>query len=139
MLDCFVRSASQSSPSHKHQKDSTSVKIGTSQLVNLHRRRTKRFGTVPLFLRSDDLAFNLYRHVPLNILTVDSNGKTSVDRKAVLNSREMTYKLGNGVKLWKLNAGATGFCTSLTFSITPLSLIRCRPCIICTRVSFKAR
>jgi len=56
---------------------------------------------------------SLCRQVPLNVLTTGADGKPVVD-KALLKTRETTYKLDVS-KLWKINAGTTGVCTSLLF------------------------
>ena len=56
---------------------------------------------VPLIFR--------YRHIPLNILSVDSAGKTVVNKAAVLKERENTFKLDTS-KPFKLNAGTAGAC-----------------------------
>ncbi|GJJ09825.1 hypothetical protein Clacol_004049 [Clathrus columnatus] len=46
--------------------------------------------------------------IPLNILTVNPNGEASVDRQALLPTRETVYQL-DIKQLWMLNQGATGF------------------------------
>ncbi|KIJ42373.1 hypothetical protein M422DRAFT_75548 [Sphaerobolus stellatus SS14] len=46
--------------------------------------------------------------IPLTILSTDTDGKTTIDNKAILKTREMTYKLDVN-KPWKINAGNTGF------------------------------
>ncbi|KAJ3763765.1 leucyl aminopeptidase [Lentinula raphanica] len=46
-------------------------------------------------------------NIPLSILKVDANGKSVVDRTAVLDAREKTFKLDTS-KIYKLNAGTNG-------------------------------
>lgn len=52
---------------------------------------------------------DFHRTVPLSLLSVDGNGKASVDNSAVLDSREKTLAIDPG-KLFKLNAGTSGVC-----------------------------
>ncbi|KAL0947133.1 hypothetical protein HGRIS_013264 [Hohenbuehelia grisea] len=46
-------------------------------------------------------------NIPLRILTVDENGKSSIDNSALLENREQTFKVDTSKPL-KLNAGTTG-------------------------------
>ncbi|KAF8325549.1 uncharacterized protein EI90DRAFT_2931912 [Cantharellus anzutake] len=46
-------------------------------------------------------------YIPLTLLSTDPSGKTSIDRKVVLNERETTIVLDT-TKPWKLNAGTVG-------------------------------
>jgi aminopeptidase 2 len=52
-----------------------------------------------------------HRSIPLNILSVDSAGKPTVDRTAVLSEREKFFPIDTS-KPFKLNAGTNGFCGS---------------------------
>lgn len=57
------------------------------------------------------------RYIPLSVLSTDASGKTSVDRTAVLQEREITLDI-DIKKPWKLNAGTSGVCTySINLSI----------------------
>jgi aminopeptidase 2 len=47
--------------------------------------------------------------VPLNVLSVDGNGKVSVDKSVVLDTREKTLVIDPS-KPFKLNAGTSGVC-----------------------------
>lgn len=49
------------------------------------------------------------RTIPLAILSVDGNGKTSIDKSAVLDSREKHYPV-DASRPFKLNAGTSGVC-----------------------------
>ena len=53
----------------------------------------------------------IFRNVPLNILTVDTQGKPHFDNSALLDSREKDFPL-DPTKPFKLNAGVYGVCTS---------------------------
>lgn len=48
-------------------------------------------------------------NIPLSILSVDANGKSTVDKTAVLDTREKTFTLDTS-KPYKLNAGTNGVC-----------------------------
>jgi len=58
-------------------------------------------------------SFYLYiwiqRTVPLNVLSVDVNGKVSVDKSIVLDSRNKSLAIDPS-KPFKLNAGTSGVC-----------------------------
>jgi hypothetical protein len=53
-----------------------------------------------------------YRHIPLNIISVDSSGKSVVNKVAVLEAREKVFELDTS-KPFKLNAGNVGVCECL--------------------------
>lgn len=55
------------------------------------------------------LMFTYFRVIPLSLLTVDENGKASVDKTAVLDSRESTISIDT-TRPFKLNAGTSGVC-----------------------------
>lgn len=55
------------------------------------------------------LTLEIYRTIPLSLLSVDGSGKASVDKSAVLDSREKTIKIDTS-KPFKLNAGTSGVC-----------------------------
>lgn len=52
--------------------------------------------------------------IPLSILTVDANGKPTVDETAVLDTREKTFAVDTS-KPFKLNAGTNGVCKFWSF------------------------
>lgn len=58
-------------------------------------------------------------NIPLSILTVDANGKTTINESAVLDAREKAFTLDTS-KPYKLNAGTNGVCTSCCFDSVPL-------------------
>lgn len=63
-----------------------------------------------LFSASQTLRLKVFgRSVPLSLLTLDENGNPRIDRRILLNQREMTIQLDSS-KLFKLNAGTTGVC-----------------------------
>lgn len=47
------------------------------------------------------------RHIPLGLLTVGKDGKTTVDKSTILSDKQVELSLDAGA-LWKLNAGTTG-------------------------------
>lgn len=49
------------------------------------------------------------RTVPLNLLTIDSEGNIDLDNSDFLSEREQFFSLDTN-KPFKLNAAATGFC-----------------------------
>lgn len=62
---------------------------------------------------------NLLRAVPLSLLTVDGNGKASVDKAAILDSREKKITIDIS-KPYKLNAGTSGVCSYPVFPSRPI-------------------
>lgn len=52
------------------------------------------------------------RNIPLGVVTAE-NGKASVNKSALLDTRETTIAL-DITKPFKLNAGTTGVCQSLS-------------------------
>jgi len=51
-----------------------------------------------------------FRYIPLNVLSTNSAGKTTIDRQPVLEEREGTVTVDT-TKPFKLNAGTSGVCT----------------------------
>lgn len=49
------------------------------------------------------------RNIPLSIFSVDGSGKGSINRSAVLDTREASFELDTS-KPFKVNAGTTGVC-----------------------------
>ena len=49
------------------------------------------------------------RTIPISLLTVSKDGKPSIDKQAVLDTREKTVELETN-KPFKLNADTTGVC-----------------------------
>ena len=81
-------------------------------------------------LRRCLFCLHYYRHVPLNIISVDSNGKTVVNKETVLEEREMTFELDTS-KPFKLNAGTVGVCGSILPDWSKQSSV-----LMCSRSSF---
>jgi len=52
---------------------------------------------------------SFFRSIPLSILTVDSSGKTTIDKTALLDTREKEISLDIN-NTFKLNAGTNGVC-----------------------------
>lgn len=54
-------------------------------------------------------------HVPMQLLLVDKDGKTSVDGTVFLKERDSSFPIAGGGKKgsYKINAGATGVCECL--------------------------
>ncbi|KII88967.1 hypothetical protein PLICRDRAFT_109758 [Plicaturopsis crispa FD-325 SS-3] len=69
----------------------------------IHIRQNRFLETGPAPQEDDQTIW----YVPLSLLTVDSDGKASVDKTAVLNEREKTIVLDKS-KPFKLNAGTSG-------------------------------
>jgi hypothetical protein len=76
----------------------------------LPRRRTRLSGGHhhPEHLKCK-LTYFLIRYIPLNVLSTDDSGKASIDRKVVLEGREITIPVDTS-KPFKLNAGTSGVC-----------------------------
>jgi aminopeptidase 2 len=82
---------------------------------------------------TDCCAFRWYvvshRHIPLNILSVDSTGKGIVNKAVVLKERENTFELDTS-KPFKLNAGTTGTCEFFSSSISRKLMAESRSTVI---------
>jgi len=50
------------------------------------------------------------RQIPLRILSTGPEGQSVLDRKILLKTRELHYRL-DVTKPWKVNAGAAGVCS----------------------------
>jgi aminopeptidase 2 len=49
----------------------------------------------------------VHRHIPLGLLTVGKDGKSTADKSIILSDKEVELPVEAGA-LWKLNAGTTG-------------------------------
>ncbi len=62
-----------------------------------------------IFSFRKQLTSGRHRNVPLNILSVDKSGKSTIDRSALLEERSKTFTLDTS-KPFKLNGGTAGVC-----------------------------
>lgn len=89
--------------------ESKYVKIATLKLVLPTRRIIKLFGMSLISSLRLALFTDTDRTIPLAVLTVDEAGRPSIDKTAVLTTRETTLAIDTS-KPYKLNAGTYGVC-----------------------------
>lgn len=91
--------------------ESKYVKIATLKLVLPKRRIIKLPGMSLISPPYGYLALftEIHRTIPLALLTVDETRRSSIDKTAVLTSRETTLAIDTS-KTYKLNAGTYGVC-----------------------------
>jgi hypothetical protein len=84
-------------------------KIGSSKLGLREKKITKSYGNPWYISRQDHVWIFIIRNIPLNIISVDKDGKTVYNKAIVLEEREKDFELDMN-KSFKLNSGSTGFC-----------------------------
>lgn len=135
-----IRLGSPCSPFGRRLMVSQFVKTVSLRLALLQRRKIPLSGPLrALFpLDWDWPHWYIIRHIPLNLLTEDADGKVQIDRSLVLKDREITIPLDPS-KPYKLNAGTTGVCKSVYKS--PIQQgridIQNRPCVVWTSASIQ--
>jgi len=80
---------------------------------------------------------NLDRKIPLNLLAVNQNGESRIQRDIVMTAREETYEIDT-TRPYKLNAGTSGVCAFLLEMIKSM-LICHRSCLIHARAHHHPR
>ena len=128
--------------SKRRTGSSSFARIDSWRQEMLPRKRTRLFGELPAprypLKYIDQLSDSLiaFRYIPLNVLSTDASGKASIDRKTVLEGREITVPVDMS-KPFKLNAGTSGVCTFYFFSCLFFIAADSTPsCVLTDRVAY---
>lgn len=94
--------------------------------------KTKLSGVIRKYVQEHFSTNCYHRKIPLNILTTDANGKSTIDRSIVLSEREATYKIDTS-RPYKINAGTSGVCQYMKAQGNISLIFFDRSCILSTR------